>query len=388
MVSANEPPSEVSASEAAARLAFFKVQPEEGTTQPGAAPDKTMTPDGDAPSIEPGAGDVTTPGATGDDTELPVYQELGGDGDPSNGDGDDGETTFTPPAWIAALPAESRSEAEKFARGQYEQTQKHKKRSSEAAQKAADAEKAKKELEEQITELKTAPVPVNVPELALADLRTKAEVDAFVEAAPKQLAEKQQWHANCQTALQAIEKDGSVEMFGQRFTEDDVPALRQQAAQAAREYQEINTKMATVPKRYAYLEKFAAVKADVSKVYPDLLKADTPMAKAFHAKLKAAPSLAADPEHQIVIGDHLMMKMVRTGKYRIVAAQPKAPAPKASAAPTSAQDGGTTTVPTPRTGDDAASIEVERLRAAANAGDAAAAEKLRMAYFKVGSSAA
>lgn len=361
-------------------MAFFKVADDDGQAGEAAPGSGTTT-------QSSGDGQEALAGATGnepvaqqatDDNALPAYQDPA---ESAPNDSGEAEEAFTPPAWIDRVAPESREEALKFAKGQYERTQKERKQASAAKQERDAKAKELEEAKGKLKEFETAPLPVAVPELVLPDLRTTAEVDAFVESAPAKLAESSQWWRNCAEALAAIEKDGEVEMFGRKWTEADVPAIEAEQAKAAAEHRTIEQRLAAAPKRRSYLEKFDSAKQEAAKVYPDLFKGDSAMAKAFKAELKDAPSLAASPKHHVIIGDHLMMNMVRANKYRLVSVAPKAgTTASTTTAPGSAQ---ATAAPLPRTGEPDGQRDAQALKAKAAAGDREAQEKLRLSYFKV-----
>jgi hypothetical protein len=353
------------ASPEADRLAFFRVS-DEGDAAPA--------PDAGALAPDPAPATAADPASSADDAALPEFVDPAAPAEETVEDG------FTPPAWIASLPPESRAEAERFARGQYEQTQKHKKRSSEAVTERAQAAQQLEEIKQKLEALEASPPAVVVPEIALPDLRTKAEVDAFVENAPAKLQEIQQWHANCVKAIKAIQDDGEVEMLGRKWTESDLPTIQQEMAQSANQFHQVQKQVAQAPKRYAYLEKFEAATAEAKKHYPALFKADSAMAKAKETLLKEAPSLAAAPRHPVIVGDHLTMEMVRAGKYRLVPVDPKA-AKSPSAAKAAVDD--TSAAPLPRTADAAAERDLSAIKTKADQGDRAAQEQLRNAFFKV-----
>lgn len=358
IVSAAREPSSDSPSPEEARRAFFRVAPPTEDAAPPApagaakdAPDAAPAPAADAGAAAPAA----------DDTALPVFQDPDTAADAATPGNED---TFTPPRWIDSVAPESREEALKFARGQYERTQKERQKASAAL---AERDAAKRESEgkdERIKELQTAPPAVDVPELVLSDIRTVQEVDAMVESAPA-------WLGNLARALDAIQKDGEFVWGDKTFTAEDVPAIV-----AERDY--VAQRLQAAPKRRAYLETYATKKAEAAKAYPDLFKPESALAKAFDAKLKESPSLAAAPDHHTIIADHLMMKMVRSGKYRLVSADaPKAAPAKTNGAPDTMHASGAT--PTPRApGESADAAAAADLRKRADEGDRDAQNQLRL----------
>lgn len=363
MVTSSQGPSDSSGAEEA-RRAFFRARP---VTDEGDA-STTPNPNGsggaaavaDAP-VPPAGAVPGTPAAEADDGALPVFQDPEA---PSAVETQAGEDTFTPPAWIDSVAPESREEALKFAKGQYERTQKERQRAG-AAKAELDAKVQELAgMSERLKALEEAPPPVAVPELVLSDLRTMQEVDALVESAPV-------WLDNIEVALTAIRTQGEFVLGGKTYTEEDVPGILADRAFVAE-------RLKAAPKRRAYLETYASHKQTAAKTYPDLFKPESAMAKAFQAKLKESPSLAAAPDHPVILADHLMMKMVRSGKYRLVSVEaPKATPAKTTTAPDSLRGGGVSPTPRPpgETADAAAAAE---LRKRADEGDAEAQKQLRL----------
>lgn len=371
-MASNEQPSVITAADAAAELAFFKV----GTETP-AAPAAEI-------AINPAVKEPeTAPPAAKEDEAMPAYEEPVA-GDSEGGAADD---TFTLPAWVAAVPDESRQEAEKYARNLYEQTQKLKRQRGEAVEARTTAEKERDEERAAKAELSKAPTPVMAPELVLTHLRTRAEVDAFVAGVPKQIAEKQQTLANCRGVLEAIEKDGQVEAFGRTFTESDVKWITDQAIEISGELRQINEDLASVPARNAWLDKRSPHQKEAEKRYPELFKDGTAMAKARADLLKDGPSLDAHPQAPVIIGDHLTMRMVRAGKYKLVPTDPKAQQPAASNAPATA-NGRESAAPVPRTEAGATKEAQAALRERAAQGDRKAQEEIELQFYRLPAMAA
>lgn len=370
VTSSKELPSAPTAEQVAAEMAFFKVEPEEGTAQVVKEPVKTPVKE----EVREG----------GEEPLIPAYA------DPETRAADEGgaEDTFSLPAWVASVPAESRAEAEKTVRNLYEQTQKLKRQRGEAvdkqttAEKERDAEKAARE------ELAKAPTAVAAPELALPNLRTKAEVSAMLEKAPELRKEKQAVIDNCLDLLNALREkaeageEQKVEMFGRTYTAADIPAIKQYGGQISAELQQIDADVAAAPKRLAWLDERHTTQKEAEKWFPDLYKSDTAMAKAREALVKKRPLLDALPESPLIIGDHLMMNMVRAGKHKLVPVNPKAQTAAATNAPPTAQSR-ESAAPTPRPAAASTEAEYEELRAAASKGDRKAQARLEELFFKV-----
>lgn len=351
----------------AARLAFAKVLPfvaEEKPAVAAATPAKIETPASETP---------------GEETPL-VYEETPGEGAAHEGGA---EETFTPPAWMEALPAESRQEAEKFARNQVEQTQKLKRQRSEAQAEQKKAEQERDAKEARIKELETAPAPVQVPELALPKIRTHAELDAFLAAAPKQLEEKQQTLGNWNLVLKGLESDDSFTApWGQTYTAAQKAAVLDQAWKVHDEITQLNADMQAGPQKRAWLEKRQPVVKLAAEKYPDLYKDGTPMAKARKALVDEAPSIEAHPKAPLIIGDHLIMELVRKGVYKVVKASPAAPKAESSNAPATAGSRDTA-APVPRTAGAADEAEAAALKKRADEGDDEAFRQLRLRFARV-----
>ncbi len=356
-----------------ARLAFAKVVPFVAPDDKPAA--KAGTP---AKTESPAPG-TTAAEQAGEETPL-VYEDTGAEGAAHDGGA---EETFTPPAWMEALPAELRPEAEKFARNQVEQTQKLKRQRGEAqaekqkAEQERDAEKARSK------ELETAPAPVQAPELALPRIRTHAELDAFLAAAPKQLEEKQQTLGQWNVVLKGLEDDESFTApWGTTYTAAQKAAVLEQAWKVHDEISQINADMQAGPQKRAWLDKRQPVLKLAAEKYPDLYKDGTPMAKARKALVEEAPSIEAHPKAPLIIGDHLIMEMVRKGVYKVVKASPAAPKAEVSNAPATAGSRDTA-APVPRTAGAADQAEAAALKKRADDGDDEALRQLRLRFARV-----
>lgn len=388
-VSSTEQPSVKTAVDVAAEMAFFKVDAPTGP-QPAAAPVARLTEPG---SADPATAEPSTPPpAATEEPLIPAYVEpeiepaAVGD-DPAGGS----EDVFSLPQWMTSIPAESRPEAEKFARNLHEQKQKLKRQRSEAQAERDAAKKERDEARKAREELAEAPTPVDAPELVLSHLRTRAEVDAFVAKAPAQLEEKEALIENCKSVLAALEKSEGepVQMFGRTFTASDVDGIQNQGRGAYAELQQIRDGLKNVPKRIEYLDKRGPWQQKAREFYADQYKDDTPLAKVRKELLKEGPSLDAHPRASILIGDHATMEMVRAKKYRLVPVDPKAAARPASHAPATASDH-PSAAPTPRPASgasqkDAETAELIRRR---NAGDTKAQQEIERRYFSAPSPAA
>jgi hypothetical protein len=297
------------------------------------------------------------------------------------------DEAFTVPAWMEGIPPESRADAEKTVRNLYEQAQKLKRQRGDAQAEKTKAEQERDEEKKQREALSKAPVPIVAPELALPTLRTHAELDAFVATAPKQIEERQGLINNIQMVLDGIEKDGEYKApWGAEYSAKDLEAVQQQGWQARAELRQLQVDLKAVPDKREWLKKREPQQAKAEKRYPDLFKDGTEMNKAAEALKAEGRSIEAHPKAPLIIGDHLIMEMVRSGQYKLVKASAASAKEERTNAPKTAH-GQESTAPVTRTGDDAEKAAAEDLRKRAAAGDRKAQKEIVSQFYKLPSAA-
>ena len=282
--------------------------------------------------------------------------------------GEEGEPTgFQLPDWAADLPADAQANLSKLGGNLLDQVAKLKRQRSSADE---EREAAKAELETLRAEtqaMREAVKPIVDHVDSLGSITSLDRLETHVAEAQSAV----DW---VEEQLERMRDEGleEVEYGNESYNREALKRIRRNA-QAA---------IAAAPGRRDYLQAYGMEKDKAKTLYPKLFQEGTAERKAADALVSKAPGMVRLPNHATVIGDHLTMEQVRSGKFKLVpvgnAAPEPRPKPKAEAP---ALGAGAASAPVKLQTTASNTLDVATLRERASKGDKNAKAKLVTAFL-------